>query len=259
MEKLFSEKIVRWLLPTLLILFILVVITLPAVVSFSYADRSDSPDHVLSYSTAKLLWDQNTIVDSQGVAVLDLFAPQYNNVQSVDGRDVVAPGTEGSATIRLKNTVNRQIKYNAVLYRIRSNEDIIIDPALSVEGSKHSYDVSLPEGVEHAEIIDCVWGRVYAGQITDFDIYWQWPFEETLEQNVTDTALGIAAEPDSITVGLYIIVEDMGEDYAPATGDDSHIGAYSVLMVLSFCILLLLAWEWRRSGQEAEDKEPECQ
>ncbi len=208
-ENISCEKKVRWLLPVMLILFILVVATLPMMIGITYSGRSDDPDHVLTYTKGQLRWDAGSSVNSDGSAIMDLFDAEYTNVKSDDGRDVVAPGTEGHSFIRLKNNVDGQITYTAVLYRILTDEDLKVQP--SFEGTyQKANKYTLPEGVTTDMVVQAVTGTVKGSEVQDFDIVWNWAFYESDEQDAKDTALGVKAQtaPDRVTVGVYIVVED---------------------------------------------------
>lgn len=70
MKPFLSKRISQWLLPAVLILFILEVLLLPVVLEITYAGREDGPDHILTYTTNSLLWDSATGIDENGVAVI---------------------------------------------------------------------------------------------------------------------------------------------------------------------------------------------
>ena len=55
----------RWLLPAVLILFLLEVLLFPLAVGVTYSGRSESPDHVLAYTTGKLTWDSATHIQKK--------------------------------------------------------------------------------------------------------------------------------------------------------------------------------------------------
>ena len=246
MVRLFSEKTSRWLLPLVVILLVLQVLTLPLVLGFTYAGRSEAPDHILTYSENKLTWDSATNIGDNGVAQLHLFDAQYPGVKSEDDALVVAPGTEGFHIVRLKNDVAGSVTYTAVLYRIAENEALPVQPALEGTGFSDTDTYPLPTGVAEEDVIRAVSGSVNGGNIVDFDIRWLWDYETDEAQDAIDTFLGNAEEADRVTVGLYIVVED-GNDYViPQTGDDSPIAAYAVLMGLSLVVLFALLADRRR-------------
>ena len=243
------EKRNQWLLPMVLVLFILEVITLPFVMGITYSGRSEAPDHVLTYTKGKLTWDSATGISANGAAELDLFDAVYPNVESADGENVVAPGTEGSSIVRLKNSVKGSVKYTAVLYRIRTSENLPVEAGLGMEGHTPAESYGLPQDVEESQVIKAVKGSIRGGEIKDFDISWLWDYYESAEQDRLDTLLGIEPEADRVTVGLYIVVED-NNSYTnptlPQTGDDSRIGMYLTLMGISGVLLILLLIDRRR-------------
>lgn len=51
-----------------LILFLLQTLMLPAAIGVTYASRSLRPEHILTYTAGKLVWDAGTDTDSTGAA-----------------------------------------------------------------------------------------------------------------------------------------------------------------------------------------------
>lgn len=208
-----------WLLPAVLILFLTQVVLFPFAMGFTYAGRSESPHHVLTYTTGSLTWDSATGVDPDtGVAELSLFSDYYQNVQSDNGDKVVAPGTENTNIVRLKNSVSRTITYVAVMYRIKEETALPVEPTLLDDEAFTNTDTyPLPDGVTQDQVVRAVTGTVDGGQIQDFDIHWQWNYYDSDQRDQVDTALGNEAaciEADEVTVGLYIVVmenEDPGD------------------------------------------------
>jgi len=255
----------RWLLPVLLVLFIMVMATIPAVLGVTYSGRSEDPDHTLSYIAGELYWDYHTdlTLDANGVALLNVFDAEYDNVKSEDGRDVVAPGTAGHTIVRLKNTEYGEIEYTAVLYRIRSDENLAVEPSFLPSDRYDPLVIKnnrLPKGVTEDQVIDVVTGIVSGTERHDFDLVWQWAFHEDAQQDAADTALGIAAQtdPDEVTVGLFIIVTDRTNSFPghpdtgteivvtpspdlppPKTGDRGPVAAYTTLLVIGALVLLI--------------------
>ncbi len=241
-----------WLLPTVLILFILEVIAFPFALGFTWAGRSEAPERVLTYTQGKLTWDSAADIDENGAADLSLFEVLYQNVKADNGEMAVAPGTEGGSIVRLKNSVRGTIGYTAVLYRIRTTELLPVEVSLSGYGFIDADIYALPEGVKNEDVIRAVSGTVNGGMIQDFDIGWNWKFYDSEQQDIIDTWLGDKAadgDADDVTVGLYIIVEDENTYITPEppqTGDRG-IGIYIVLMCVSGAILTLLIVDKKRS------------
>lgn len=236
----------QWLLPAVLILFILEVFTLPFVLGITYSGRSETVDHVLTYTENRLSWDSPTGIRADGTAELSLFDSTYANVQADNGDKVVAPGTEGGGIVRLKNSVSVPVTYTAVLYEIKDNPNLAVEAGLTAEGAEVVGTYRLPDSVEPEQVVQAVTGTVGGGEIQDFDINWLWQYYESDAQDKIDTAIGNKAtvsKADEVTVGLYITVEDNNSYItpdAPQTGDHSAIGMYFGLMAVSAVVLLLL-------------------
>lgn len=248
MRRLFSEKTSRWLLPVVLFLFILEVLLLPVVLGITYSGRSETPTHILTYTKNKLTWDNSVGIEPNGAAKLDLFHAQYPDAESGNGENVVAPGTEGYSIVRLKNDVDGSVDYTAVLYCIRTDEQLPVQVALEGSSFEKTQSYLLPDGVQNNHVIRAVTGTIRGGEILDFDISWLWDFEKDDTQNVIDTFLANKDNADRVSVGLYIQVEDDNIYKAdiPQTGDDQPISMYFVLMGISLAVLLLLLWDRRK-------------
>ena len=253
----FLEKNRQRILPLLLALAVLALLSLPLAVNPAWAAPGTSPDHVLTYNQNSLKWDSATGINADGTAELKLFDANYNNVESADGSKVVAPGTDGSNMIRLVNNVSGRIRYTAVLYSIKTDPRIPVQPSLSGTGMYDTASYQLPAGVTGAEVIRAVRGTVAGHGLQDFDINWLWNYEVTDAQDVTDTELGNAAaaamkeqtEVDSVTVGFYIVVEDSNNYYVPKTGDDSHIAMYLAFMLIAAAGAAVSVVIYRRHGK----------
>ena len=253
----FFEKNRQRILPLLLTLAVLALLSLPLAVNPAWAAPGTSPDHVLTYNQNSLKWDSATGINADGTAELKLFDANYNNVESADGSKVVAPGTDGSNMIRLVNNVSGRIRYTAVLYSIKTDPRIPVQPSLGGTGMYDTASYQLPAGVTGAEVIRAVRGTVAGHGLQDFDINWLWNYEATDAQDVTDTELGNAAaaamkeqtDGDSVTVGFYIVVEDSNNYYVPKTGDDSHIAMYLAFMLIAAAGAAVSVVIYRRHGK----------
>ncbi len=258
MQNTMMQKLNRWLLPTVLILFICQLILLPWAVGFTWADRSASPDYTLTYTENKLTWESASDKLANGTVVIDLFEPEYDGtVKSEDGRDVVAPGTANSKTIRLQSKVSGAVKYTAVAYVIKGNNDLPVTFHVGTsDTATNAASYPLPDGVTQDQVVQAITGTISGNQRVDFDAAWNWAFEESAQQDVIDTQLGVNGGPNveamNVTVGLYIVIEDNNSYVTPGipqTGDNSHIGLYSGLMLISFIMLILLLLERRREAK----------
>lgn len=259
----------EWLLSVTLILFLLAIVLVPFAAERTYAGRNEAPDHILTYTTGSLTWDSSTDVDEKnGVAELSLFNSMYQNVQAENGDRVIAPGTEGKNRIRLKNDMDYSIEYVAVMYRMKDEDTLPVEPTMTDDAAFTDAETyPLPEGVTEEQVVRAVTGTVGANEIQDFDIAWLWEYYESDERDQMDTALGNKAAwatPDEVQAGFYIVVvedsdagdpdnPDPDEPYVypkvPQTGDSRNSGVYLILMVVSGILLLLLMLERRKEKQ----------
>lgn len=261
---------------------LMALIMLPALTTEACAAGVEAASHVLTYTPGRLVWDDATGIDKNGAAVLSLFADAYQNVVSENGERVVAPGTDGSCTVRLENKAWYGICYVAVAYRIKDADTLPVEPEFSCEGSEDTENYPLPEGVEESQVIRAVTGTLGGGAAQNFRLDWVWEYYESDARDELDTALGDEAAfdtPDDVTAGIYIVVEDTyepgvpstpgeteapettddpgGEDdddsggewidpEVPQTGDDSNPWVYLALITLGAAGLALLMFGKRR-------------
>ena len=254
-----SEKIAGMMLPAMLILFILQVILLPVMIGLTYAVPAERPEHILTYRTGTLVWDKATSVRPDGSAELSFFETLYKNVNADNAEKVLAPGTEKDSVIRLKNDTNKEITYTAVLYSLSTSPDLDIGATLSGNGFSDTSQYMLPESIKEETVIRAVGGRLDSKKMQDFDINWFWNYEDGAnidERDRVDTYLGNKAadgKADEATLGFYLVVHDDGEIVpSPQTGDDTMIGGYVVLMLISGGLCLFLALT-RKRREKVED------
>ncbi len=250
-----DKKLQTWIFTSLLILFIAQIFLLPVFIGVTYASKNRSPEHTITYSGGKLIWDKNTELNSDGVAMLNIFDPEYVNIKSDNGENVVAPGEGKDIIIRLQNNVRRKIQYTAVLYEINEG-NLPIYSELSGEGFSDTETYALPKDVENANVIRAVSGELFPKNMQEFDIAWFWNFESstnTENRDIIDTYFGDNAangNAENIELGFYIIVTDNGEEITPElpnTGFNTEITLYLILMLTSGVTLIILAIERKRN------------
>ena len=254
-----TKKLREWLFPAILILFILQVMLLPVMIGLTYAVPAERPEHILTYRTGSLVWDKATSVRPDGSAELSFFETLYQNVNAGNAEKVLAPGTEKDSVVRLKNDTNKEITYTAVLYSLSTSPDLDIGATLSGDGFSDTSLYTLPKSIEEEAVIRVVGGRLDAKKLQDFNINWFWNFEDganTDKRDGIDTYLGNKAangKADEATLGFYLVVYDDSEVLPlPGTGDDTMIGGYVVLMLISggMCLFLTIT---RKRRERVED------
>ena len=227
------RKCSPWLLPTVLVLFILEVVCLPFVVKYTWPTDKPTAEHTLTYTKNKLTWDSDTIVDaSTGAAKLNLFSEVYEEgdpanvtAESDNGDKIIAPGLKKDTIIRLYNSRATSISYWAALYYKKSTEDIPIVPDLEAENifEEITSGYSLPTEItaQGYTLLRAYHGYVDGQKISDLTVKWEWPFEDG--RDALDTELGDRAaneDFEDIQVGLYVYIED----YATGGGGGSGGG-----------------------------------
>ena len=199
-----TKKLREWLFPAILILFILQVILLPVMIGLTYAVPAERPEHILTYTTGRLVWDKDTSVRPDGSAALSFFESLYQNVNAENIEKVLAPGTEKDSIVRLKNNSKNSVRYTAVLYSLSTTLDLDIGASLSGDGFSDTSDFTLPDKINKDTVIRAVGGSIAANAMQDFDINWFWSFEDandTESRDKIDTYLGNKAA-DEATLGF---------------------------------------------------------
>ena len=249
----------EWIFSAILILFIMQVILLPVMIGLTYATRSERPEHILTYTTGSLVWDKGTAVRPDGSAALSFFKTLYQNVNAENAEKVLAPGTEKNSIIRLKNNTKREVRYTAILYSLSSSAELSIDTSLTGEGFSDITEYSLPEKINRDAVLRAVSGALAANAMQDFEINWDWAFEQdndTDANDLLDTYLGdkaADANADDVTLGFYLTVHDGGDIVpAPKTGDKTIFGGYVVLLLISGGMTLFLGLSKRRRSRDED-------
>lgn len=154
-------------------------------------------------------------------AIDNLFSATYTNVASNDSKDVIAPGTSGSATFSFKpqNATAPEVAYKITV---------------STTGSTCADDIAANENIQW-KLDNGTWGT-FAAMLSAIDalstetitagtfdtnwgaesthtVSWQWLINEnsnaTNEQNIKDTALANKTTLDNVTLVISIVAEQV--------------------------------------------------
>lgn len=240
-----KENVLRRLVGTVLILFLLPIV-LPAFLSVTYASGSE---HIISYQSGNLAWDDSADVLDDGTVKLNLFDTVYNNVKSSDGEKVIAAETDKDNIIRLVNNGKSKIAYTAVLYSFATDNSLAAFTSFDGNGFSDTDEYLLSKNVSEKNVIRAVKGEVGAGQTQKFDIGWNRHFEDDLAAgDKIDTLLGdLAAQEnaDEFGIGFYLVVNDNGTTVTskpPDTSDSFPLLIYmSFMAVIGVALVLLIA------------------
>lgn len=195
---------------------------------------------------------------------IQIFCAEYDNdgkitVKSDYGNQVVAPGTENSYDLYVRNVGNVPISYvleaqSHITVDVNGKQTEIpikanfIDPNNNYLLGKENEADSLAklDGVKDSSGLSPQHQAKYT-------LYWSWPFDGDDE---FDTLLGnLAAEGEELTVKVAFSVtasyDPNAEGGALMTGDSSNIGLLAALFVISaFTLIILLFWRKREQDEE---------
>lgn len=195
---------------------------------------------------------------------IQIFCAEYDNdgkitVKSDYGNQVVAPGTENSYDLYVRNVGKVPISYvleaqSHITVDVNGKQTEIpikanfIDPNNNYLLGKENEADSLAklDGVKDSSGLSPQHQAKYT-------LYWSWPFDGNDE---FDTLLGnLAAEGEELTVKVAFSVtasyDPNAEGGALMTGDSSNIGLLAALFVISaFTLIILLFWRKREQDEE---------
>ena len=206
---------------------------------------------------------------------IELFKVSYKNangeitVKSAGNDKVLAPGTDGSYTFDLKNTAKKAANYK-VWVDAKINSNITGMPLQTKMSGQNGWLLGNNDTWKDAKALDGITTteHIEAGKSAEYKIYWQWPFEQGMDEE--DTNLG------NITVGqefTYIVmIHTLATEANPSdttklidhktpvsaltaikTGDTATIMKWAVILALSAGIIFILLL--RKKKQEDEENQ----
>ena len=203
---------------------------------------------------------------------IQVFYAEYGKdgeitVKSDFGDKVVAPGTENSYNLYVRNVGKVPISYI-----LEAESRITVDvngqqTEIPIEASFYtphgSYLLGGEESLDHLGKLDGV--KDSSGLSPEhqakYTLCWSWPLDGNDE---FDTLLGnLAAEGEELTVKVAFNVTAAYDPYAegglPMTGDSSNIGLWVALFVISTFNLIILLFLRKRENDEEESQAEEIQ
>lgn len=203
--------------------------------------------------------DKNTVWS--GETDIEIFRITYENnqgqvtVNSSNGDNLLAPGTENTYEFALENTGNVPLEYTMEMEAFFSHEDHKIPIFARLTDYQGNYLVGSPEATADVLELNTVsrTGTIDVGNIMPYTLYWEWPFEI---DDVYDTMLGNMAVDEDITLTIiirttasYTDVPDPGG--VPDTGDDRQIAGLVAMMLGSAAALMFLLLTEPRKKENA--------
>lgn len=230
------------------------------------AAKAKAQESAFQVSDDNQIWSTETAIE--------LFQTEYKNAdgsvtaESADGKKILAPGTGGSYTFRLKNTGKSTADYKVWVETGLSDQmtDVPLEAKMSGDqgwllGEKDSWaQASALNGVAAD-------GTIGAGRTAEYTIYWQWPYEQG--DDALDTGMGDASVDQdlSYTVTIYTLASieaDSGNGSArqnplsriveaAKTGDTAQILLWLAALAGAAGVLIFLLIVKRRKNDEENE------
>lgn len=200
---------------------------------------------------------------------IQIFHAEYDNngeltVKSDFGDKVVAPGTENSYDIYVRN-----VGKDPISYILEAQSRITVDingeqTEIPIEASfytpRDSYLLGGDNSLENLGKLDGVTdnGGLSPRNQAKYTLCWSWPFDGDDE---FDTLLGnLAAEGEELTVSVAFNVTAAYDPNAaggmPITGDTSSVGLWVAVFVISTFTLIILLFLSKRENDEEKSQTP---
>lgn len=198
---------------------------------------------------------------------IQVFYAEYDNngeftVKSDFGDKVVAPGTENSYDLYVRNVGKAPISYI-----LEAESHITVDingtqTEIPIEASfftpRSSYLLGGEDSLENLGKLDGVTdnGGLSPQNQAKYTLCWSWPFDGDDE---FDTMLGnLAAEGEALTIKVAFSVTASYDPNAaggsPITGDSSNIGLWVALFTISIFTLIILLFLRKRENDEEKSQ-----
>ena len=194
---------------------------------------------------------------------IQVFYAEYDNngeftVKSDFGDKIVAPGTENSYDLYVRNVGKAPISYI-----LEAESHITVDingtqTEIPIEASfytpRSSYLLGGEDSLENLGKLDGVTdnGGLSPQNQAKYTLCWRWPFDGDDE---FDTMLGnLAAEGEALTIKVAFSVTASYDPNAaggsPITGDSSNIGLWVAFFVISAFTLIILLFLRKKENDE---------
>ena len=162
------------------------------------------------YTTSKTYTDSARVA-KWGIGMtneVNLFSSDYVDVVSADGKDVVAPGTQGNYTFALTGTPETDYTLDVTV----EGTDTIGQIVYTLDGTEYTTMAALVTAIDALYDPQTVYAAGTASESTH-NIGWYWAFEDG--DDTTDTTLG--NEETAKTVSLTVTITAVQSDGTPVT------------------------------------------
>lgn len=139
-----------------------------------------------------------------GLTAVDLFAERAGNVgvQTIGGKNVIAPGSYGSYVFRIKNPESKPLEYTILLSETDANNPNLPMVYRLKRGSSGADYIDGSEW-KSAEEIALGWTTISAGTVSYYTLDWKWDSSN----NGVDTAIGTQTGSPAYILNIIITAQ----------------------------------------------------
>ena len=139
------------------------------------------------------------------MSTIDLFAERSGNfgVQTIAGKNVIAPGSHGSYLFRVKNPESRPLEYKITLSETDENNPKLPMKYRLKNGTGGTEYIG-GDAWRSADSILVDWTNIGAGLVAYYTLEWRWdPANDS-----TDTAIGTQSGNTAYVLNIIINAQD---------------------------------------------------
>lgn len=140
---------------------------------------------------------------------LELFAAEYDGtVKSLNGENVVAPGTSGSTTIIIEEGVQGmpEVAFQLSMDDLEVTFDGWDEATIPINFTVNGTEVAKANGALKTAIEEIVGEYAVGDDLPELEIAWEWPFAGN---DGNDTALGNNAFANTVSISATVTVEQI--------------------------------------------------
>lgn len=183
---------------------------------------------------------------------VEIFRLSYENgekvvtVNSGNGDEVIAPGTENAYAFQLKNTGNTAMDYVLTMEAYYSSDEWTIPVDVRMKGYDGTWLIG--SDTEWKNVLDLNGiedkATLMVNNYASYELEWQWPFESGDDE--WDTLLGNTTLDEDVSLTIVIktvATSNLDEAYnpqIPKTGDRFNVALYTTLALVSAMMVFLL-------------------
>lgn len=214
------------------------------------------PEYNFSVEDGEKVWSTDTHVEMFKVSYVN--GEEQITVNSENGNQIIAPGTDSKYTFKFKNTGDLAVDYDVTISGTMTPDST----TAPIEAKLYRYDnkwfvgekAAFGDFSELASISDSA--TLGAGRYTYYTLEWQWPFESGDDEY--DTFLGNMSVTEDVvfTITIKAVATESVDPYntggilIPKTGDSGNMILWIILFGCSLLMIALLLFGKREKDEE---------